>query len=227
MPDTTVVQVNVAGALTPSGPSNQSQFLVSPYRSQHVVSVEAPLSTLGAGGLLYALSSGVVANAKAPVQDIGTTTAAWALYNGNSVSDSPPYCLHVLEIGVHLASGTSDIGATVWVGMTSTIQGSALANATGIVGPKSLNSNSGARTSLATLAGAVTLAGAPAWHPIGALANHAAAATPGSGVVIDCEGAYVVKPGFALGITVLSGAGTTAKYAVSVKYAEYGTYNVL
>lgn len=189
--------------------------------SFNVQQVEYPRQQLARLGLLYCISAGVVANAKAPVTDIGTTTAAWALYNGNTAASG--INLYVGKVGVHLASGTSDIGATLWMGMSPTAQSSAVSAATGIVGPKSLSASS-ARTSLAVLGGAVTLAGAPAWVPIGGLANHAAAATPGSGVVVDLNGGLIIPPLFACGFTVLSGAGTTAKYAVSIsEYAEYRT----
>lgn len=179
------------------------------------------LLEMARNGWLYVLSAGVVANAKAPVTDFGTTTAAWALYNGNLTTVSPGYCVIPIVISVHLASGTADTGASLLLGMSSAAQGSALTNATGVVGPKCTTPTQ-SRASLATLTGAATLAGAPAWMPWGSMQN-AASTTPGTGLFIYPAGAYIIQPTYALGMTVLSGAGTTAKYAVSVLYAELPT----
>lgn len=171
-------------------------------------------------GYLFALSSGVVANAKIPIVDIPTTTASWALYNGNALGSG--ICLFVKKVGVHLASGTSGVGGTIWAGLSGVAQSGAgiPTAATGTVGPQVLNTNSANRVSKALIGGAVTLAAAPAWHPIGDFLNHAAVATVGSGKVIEMEGGIVIPPNFACGFEIISGTGTTAKYAFSFTYAE-------
>ena len=185
--------------------------------SLKVAQVEFTHQGLCLAGRMFAISAGVVANAKAPIQDLGTTTAAWALWNGNTVASNRYLILDT--VGVHLASGTSDIGATLWAGLSPTAQASAVSSATGIVGPKNLAAST-TLTSAAIMGGAVTLAGAPAWFPLGGFAPHAAAATPGSGLVVVVGGRICIPPQFACGFTVLSGAGTTAKYAVSATWVE-------
>jgi hypothetical protein len=204
-------------------PGTSYSASISAQGGLRVSNVDPAYASLAINGSTYALSAGVVANAKVPITDFGTTTAAWALYNG-SATGAGGYAVIPLFISLHLASGTAAVGATLLAGMSTAAQSSAVTSNTGIVGPKSL-SGSSARTSLATLGGAVTLAGAPAWVPIAAVQNPAAT-TPGSGVVVDVQGMFVIPPSFALGITVLSGTGTTAKWAVSVIYAEIPAYLV-
>jgi len=212
-------------ALPANADNSQYAPLLSNLGALGVSQITPKYLALAQNGLVYGISAGVVANAKIPIVDVGTTTAAWALYNGNATGNGG-YALHVLRVGVWLASGTSDIGFSLIAGMSTAVQASAVTNATGIVGPKSLSSSASQRTSLATLGGAVTLAGAPSWVPLGSGNHHAAVATVGTGLVAEVDGGIVIPPGFACGFTVLAGVGTTAKFAVSVIYAEIPSYLV-
>jgi len=225
MADDTVLQVWTRSTLPTVAPNQQYTMGLSGMGALQVQQIEPVNSALAQNGYIYGLSAGVVANAQASIQQIPTTAATWALYN-NSPTGAGGYCVVPLKIGVWLASGTSGVGGTLIGGLSTAAQAAAISNATGIVGPKSLSASAAQRTSLATIGVSATLAGAPAWLPIGNFLNHAAAATPGTGGVFNLDGMFVIPPKFALGLDVFSGAGTTALYAVSVIYAEIPLYLV-
>lgn len=164
----------------------------------------------------YAISGGVIANGVAPVADVPTTAAARALYNGNVDGGKS---LFVEMITARSASGTLGLGASLMVGLCTTKQAAAVANHTGVVGPRRLTSI-GAPDSLATLGGGVTLAAAPAWISV-ATVQHVAAVSVGAGLTAFLDGLIEVPPGFALGITVHAPVGTTALFLVDVVYSEW------
>ena len=77
----------------------------------------------------------------------------------------------------------------------------------------------GGRRSKALWATGVTLAGDPTW--VGVLGTlQAAAANVGQGDGCQLDGGMVVPARHALGIAILSGAGTTPLYGVSAQWTE-------
>src|ERR1043166_7410210 len=128
-------------------------------------------------GRVYCIST-AAGTAKAPVGTVGTTTAAFALWNGNAVTTK--YCMVVTEVEARLVSGTAPVGSTMTLGLSSAVQGSAVSGYSGVVGPKSL-SNSTGRTSQAVIGGAITLAGAPVWRGVASTTVAPPARRPGPG----------------------------------------------
>ena len=177
--------------------------------SQAVARVEGKYTETGRAGARFFVSPGVVANAVAPVQDLGTTTAGWALYNGNAAGGKS---YEVLMAFAYQASGTSGLGAALLLGSSTLVQAAAVAAGTGTL-VKAMGSSSGAGAN-ATLGNAITLAGAPAWVCVASNAQPAIVGIGSGPLVANLDGLFIVKPGFALGATVLAPAGTTAKYSV-------------
>ena len=177
-------------------------------------------SMLTQAGFNYSIST-AAGTAKAPVAVVPTTTASFALYNGNAVLGGG-YYIHLLKVSCFAVSGTGAVGGSVLVGLSPTVQAAAVSGYAGVVGPKSLSSSPSVRTSLAVVGGAITLAGAPVWTQIGQIP--AASGTVGSGATLDVEGLVIIPPGFACGFDVMSSAGTTPLYGWSFIYSEFPTY---
>lgn len=163
----------------------------------------------------FSISGGVVANAVAPVADVGTTAAARAFYNGEAAGGKS---IFIEKITARAASGTLGLGACLMVGLPETAQGTALTNATGTVGPKRFGG--GSSSSLARLASGATLAGAPAWTAVAGV-QHVAAVSVGAAIVWDADGMLEIPPMFALGITVHAPVGTTALFLFDIIWSEY------
>lgn len=165
-------------------------------------------------GRVYCIST-AAGTAKAPVTSIGTTTAAFALWNGNAASTK--YNLEIIEVVAFLVSGTAgSTGSSMMAGLSSAAQASAVSAYAGVIGPKSMSSST-TRTSAAILGGAITLAGAPVWRHIGGIQT---APVDGGCIVADLKGSIVVPPQFACGFTILSTAGTTPLWGWTITYIE-------
>src|ERR1043166_2292937 len=67
---------------------------------------------------------------------VGTTTAAFALWNGNAVTTK--YCMVVTEVEARLVSGTAPVGSTMTLGLSSAVPGSAVSGYSRVVRPKAL-----------------------------------------------------------------------------------------
>lgn len=183
----------------------------TPLGSLKFASMEPRYLEMAREGKIFTVTL-TVAQAVAPLQVVPTTTAAFVL---NHYDTTTTKCLFPIRIAAFLASGTSDIGATLFAQVGSTPLATQLtANGTGVV---MSNTRGGVPASSAYGDTSKTVAGG--WCAIGSFAN-AAAATPGCGVVVDVEGMFCVRPTYALGLHVVSGAGTTAKYTFSVTWAE-------
>lgn len=182
-----------------------------------------PKFAMAAAGRLYVASAGTHAGI-APVQAVPTTAAAWALYNGNATGIGG-LSLLVYEANFWVVSGTTGVGASFFTGVSPTVQASAVA----AVALSIVKSSSGSpRATAATLGVNVTLAGTPAWMCRGGLPQLAAASQLGLSLPVNVkfEGGCLIPAGFAMGLTVLSPAGTTPLYGVSVEYAEVESYLV-
>ena len=170
---------------------------------------------LARAGRRFYYSGGVVANAGAPVQDIGTTTALRALWNGEP-QDGTGRSLVIEQVSAIMASGTAGLGTALLAGVTGTVQAAAVANGTGVVLGKAAGQSG---SSLATFGTAITLAANPGWIAIGSL-DQAASVSIGAGIVVDLNGLFIVPPGKCLALTVIAPAGTSAKFTFSVVWSE-------
>lgn len=156
---------------------------------------------------------GVTAGAtyKAPIATIPTTTASWAFYNGESVSGGATFFIE--RIYAYLKGGTSDGSNGILVGIPSTIQAAAVAAATGTL---SGGLNGGAVPAVMTMGTAITLAGTPVWHVVSNGSGPAPAGLGGAVAVADIDGGIMLPPGFALGLEVWGGAGTSPLFGMGV-----------
>lgn len=180
--------------------------------SLSVAQVEQPLTELTRAGRRFGGGLQIIANAFASVQAIPTTTATYLLYNNSSNKAL------VIDSLLHwLASGTADIGSLLMAAVSPAVIASPpTAQPTGW-GVASLG---GVGTSESLWQSAATIAAGAAW--IGVAGNlQAAAAVPGSAnAPMYSQGGIIVPPRYGLGLAVLSGAGTAAKFGVSLTWHE-------
>jgi hypothetical protein len=213
--------VNLNGLITRifKSPNNSDgvPFRASPMSSIAVALTEPPYFELTRHGQRFHGGTQLLANAVAPVQVIPTTVATLALYNtdtnGNGLALVPDW------LNVYLASGTPAAGLSVMlaVGKPTTAP---TANATGYAsGPLSGTG----RSSRALWGAAVPFPAGVVWSaPVSTF--QPAAANVGQGDnYIDLGGRIVIPPGYALGIAVLSGVGTTPLFAVNAQWSEVET----
>lgn len=159
----------------------------------------------------------------APVTAYPTTTLTMALYN-----PAADRVLKVKQLTEFLASGTPGAGGALLACVTGVAQArptlSTGANG-GYAGTviSALNSRGVPGDTQALLINAITLTGPqPAWFVAGAEPAAGTGATIGThGLVADVESWEIeIYPGHMLGITYLSGAGTTPLYGFGVTWKE-------
>lgn len=154
-----------------------------------------------------------VATAIAPVQVISTTTAPFVLNN----VDTSGNVIVPLLVGVMLGSGTAGLGLTLCAGVTNGAVTTQLsADGTGVV-HKCLRDQGNTPTAFADFA--KTIPAGSVFNNIGGMQN-AAAAVVGSGFTVDLRGMYVIKPTYGFCLSILSGAGTSPLFTLSVIYAR-------
>lgn len=188
-------------------------------RSQAVAQVEDPRAELARSGRRFSGGNQIIVNGIAPVAAIPTTTATIALVN---MEDPGGLAIIVNRVSFWLGSGTPAAGATLFAAI-SPIKIVTLPT-TMATGWGWGSSSGSSRTSKALWATAVTMPN-PSNRPIAwvALSSslQAAAANVGQGDnPIDIEGQLLIPPGYALGFGILSGAGTTPLYGISVSASE-------
>ena len=183
------------------------------YESVAVASVEPSGFELTRGGRRFIGGNQIIANGIAPVAAIPTTTATLALYNAD-----PDKSLVIERLGFWLGSGTAAAGATLFATVSAgPIASPPTAHATGY---GTQNANGGTQASRAFWSAAVTLPGSPAWFQV-LSSFQAAAANVGQGdIIANLEGLIIVPPLRALGLAILSGAGTSPLYGVSCVHVE-------
>ncbi len=160
-------------------------------------------------GGCQAAASGV-----APVTAFPSTTAALVLFNGEDQGSG--ICYYVDELSVTLGSGTAAAGISLWALLTS----AKIAAPSAASNYSTQSASVGSKTSKAIWGTAITVAGA--WRSVaGAGADWAAAANFGQGLALNpIPQGFLVKPGYALGLTVLSGTGTTPLYTIHAGWTE-------
>lgn len=176
--------------------------------------VEPAGAELARAGRRFGAVVGNGATYKAPIQAIPTTTATWALYNGEPDGGKS----YLVEIAACFSvSGTLGLGLSLLGGVTKTRQSAAVAAYSGTV----LDSLSGgAMNSRAALGNAVTLANTPVWVPLESR-DQVSAVSVGSGLVAkDLAGRFLVRPGCCFALDVMAPVGTTALFGVAVAWSE-------
>jgi len=83
-----------------------AQARLTGFRSLAVAQAEPAWLELSRSGRLFVAGTTAVASARAPVQDLPTTTANWLLFNPLSSNRT----LAILQAGAFLGSGTADTG---------------------------------------------------------------------------------------------------------------------
>lgn len=188
---------------------------LSGYDSLAVANVEPELFELSRAGRRFIGGNQIIANGIAPVAAIPTVTATLALYNAESAGGKS---LSIEQLGLWLGSGTPAAGLT----LLATVSPRPIATApTGMATGYGIASASGSTSaSKALWATAVTLPGIPAWMQILSSFQLAAANVGQGDLIAKIHGALLVPPGHALGLAILSGAGTSPLYGISAMHSE-------
>jgi hypothetical protein len=167
-------------------------------------------------GLRFGGGNSIIANGIAPVAAIPTTTATLALYNAD-----PNVTLYLDSLNFWLGSGTAAAGATLF----GCVSGNAIATApTAMATGYAVSSLSGSsKRSNALFAAAVTIPTAsytPAWVALSSNFQAAAANVGQGDGYRELNGAIAIPPLRAFGIGILSGAGTSPLYGISLTWVE-------
>lgn len=186
----------------------------TPLGSVAVAQVESPYMEAARSGRRFMGGNQIIANGIAPVAAIPTTTATLALYNNDPVGNGLSIALDWLNWW--LGSGTPAAGATLF-GAVFRPTTAPTANATGY---GSSSCNGSARGTRAIWATAQTAPAGVNWASIMSTQQLAAANVGQGDNYVDIGGRIVVPPGFAFGMGILSGAGTTPLYGVSGHWTE-------
>lgn len=183
------------------------------FESLAVAQVEPANAEIARAGRRFMGGNSIIANGIAPVAAIPTTTATLALYNSDSAGGR---CLVLDRIRFWLGSGTAAAGATLLATVAGPIASPPTAHGTGYA----VSSASGRGTPRALWTTAMTIPAGFAWAGlISTLQLAAANVGQGNGEYV-ADGALIVPPTFALGIAILSGAGTSPLYGVSAEWSE-------
>lgn len=197
------------------GNGAERSLRLTQYESLAVAQVEPPRLELSRAGARFGGGCQAVASGIANVTDFPTTTAALALYNGESDGGK---CYVIERIVDTLGSGTAAAGKTVLGCVTTKIAAASIPTAASNYSTQSL-SNGGDR-SKAIWGTAVTIPAGSAWMALYGNNQSAAANVGMADGYWDFDGALIVPPGCALGLSILTGAGTSPKYSVSIIWVE-------
>lgn len=197
------------------GKSETSPLGLTSNQSLRIALTEGLFSEMSRAGRRFAASPGVIANAQAPVVDMPTTAAAYALYNGETGPQAKSYVIDAVTL--HFASGTAGAGGSLIGGVATLPQAAAVANGTGVVIASTSGSSKGTK---AKYGAAVTLAGAPAWIPLGGNDLPTTAGVGAGQPMTVVPGFFIVPAGFCFGMHILAPAGTAAKFSLGVIWHE-------
>ncbi len=189
------------------------------FESLAVAQVEGYNSEAARAGRRFIGGNNIIANGIAPVSAIPTTTATLALYNSAPESGRS---LHIDRITFWLGSGTAAAGATLFGTVSpSAIAAAPTAMATGYTISSASGSTNSSYAIFTTAATVPVLPAAPAWIALSSSFQAAAANVgQGDGSVEYCGG-IIVPPKRALCLGILSGAGTSPLYGISIVWNEF------
>lgn len=187
----------------------------TPLGSVAVAQVEPPGFELARSGLRFAGGCQVIANGIDPVSAIPTTTATLALHNGEPDGGRS---LWVDMLSFCLGSGTAAAGAALFV----CVSNGKISQPSQATNYNVQSLSAGGVNSRARWATAVTFPSNSVWFSPAA-SMQLAAGNVGQGAEQPSRPGILVPPGYALGIGILSGAGTSPKYIVSASWFELET----
>lgn len=158
----------------------------------------------------------LLANAIAPDATMPTTTLKQGLFNGEPDGGRTYFIDH---LSFSVASGTPAAGASLFATISNGKLATALTSmATGFgVGPASGFTK---HKSAALWGTALTFPAGSIFHLIGANLQLAAANVGMGDQPYELRGGLAIPPGYAMGLVVLSGAGTTPLYITGARWAE-------
>jgi hypothetical protein len=201
-----------------NGPNTPIELALTALGSLRVASLEGPYTELARAGRMFHGGTQIIANGIAPVQAIPTTTATLALVNTDQAGGRS---LVIDQLLPFLGSGTPAAGLTLFL----TIAAIAAANVPAIGASQPTGYGVAPTRGLSTVSRAVwvtalTLVGNPVWSAVVGGYQAAAANVGQSDQPLEVRGALIVPPQYALGIAILSGAGTTPLYGIGGRWGE-------
>jgi hypothetical protein len=178
-----------------------------------VAQVEPEFTEIAKRGSRYAGGCQVIASGIAPVTAIPTTTATLALYNTDGDTGMT---ISVDQLSFCLGSGTPTAGATLLVSVSNGKVATAPSAASNY---SSQSLTKTGNVSVARWATGVTIPASSAWFQA-TTSLQLAAANVGQGDSVANLKGILIPPGYALGIAILSGTGTTPLYSVTAMWSE-------
>lgn len=185
-------------------------------QSLAIAGVESDYEELARAGLIYVASCGVIGNALGALQtvaDVPTTASGTYIYNKSTTGD---LCIVLLAVSAHQASGTPAVNAGVLLSTPGAVGTAPTANATG--GVVASTSGSGRASNIWINTGA-TFSTAPAWIDV-AGNNQSATAGVGGSLFCRLDGSFLIRPGQAIGVNILSAVGTNHKWGINFLFCE-------
>jgi hypothetical protein len=198
---------------------NRAEHRGTPLLSLAVAQTELEQLELARSGRMFHGGLQLAANGIAPDTALPTTTAKLALFNADSDGGK---LIALDHLHVFLVSGTPAAGMTLWICVSNGKLATAVAAMATGFGAGPTNGKAGV-ASIARFGTAVTLPAGTIWSSRGGAFQLAAANFGQSDQPFEMRGSIVVPPGYAMGLAVLSGAGTTPLYGVSARWAELET----
>lgn len=186
--------------------------------SMAVAQVELPRAEVARAGRYFFGGNQVIASGIAPVSAIPTTAISAGLYN--AAQDGTMIVVDFIA-GPWLGSGTAAAGATLLCGISQAKAAGTLPTAN-LSNWSSRNAN-GASTRVSVGlwdATATFVAAQTSWFSLGSNFQLAAANVGQGGPGLVIHGGILVPPGYEVGFAILSGAGTSPLYGLSMGWAE-------
>lgn len=198
------------------GNSGTVPLRLTQHESVAVAQYEPPYLETSRAGLHFAGGTQVIANGIAPVAAIPTTTATLGIYNRAEDGGSSLFIDH---LGFFLGSGTPAAGATMLAAVSNgKIAAASIPSAASNYSSQCLSTVG--KSAVAVWATALTIPAGSSWFQV-LSTFQLAAANVGQGDYVALPGrGILIPPGYALGIAILSGAGTTPLYSVSAQWIE-------
>lgn len=200
---------------TKIAPGTETEVRFTTLESVAVAQMEPEYVEIGKRGSRYAGGCQVIASGIAPVAAIPTTTATLAIYNTDA---DIGVCIVPDQLSFCLGSGTAAAGATMWLCVTNgKVVAASIPAAVANYSSQALTKTG--NVSVARWGAAVTIPAGSAWFQA-TTSLQLAAANVGQGDNVANLRGVIIPPGYAMGIAILSGAGTTPLYSVTAMWSE-------
>lgn len=206
----------VYSAFSKLGAGAQKPLRLTSQSSLATAMVESANTERLAAGKRFGGGCQTIANGIAPVTAIPTTTPSLGLYNTDTAGGRS---LVVDVLHFSLGSGTPTAGATLLACVSNGAVVTAPSAATNY-SSQCLNGNTGVAAK-ARWATTITVPVGSAWVAVQSSFQLAAANVGQGDVSFKLPGGgFLIQPGYALGVAILSGTGTTPLYLVSALWDE-------